>query len=602
MTKGEMVAHIKTGETKAQATPPQWLGVGRDIGIIANRWALRDDLVAYVGPGAGGPAPACYSPASAEIEVNVEVAFGAGIEPEQIGDLTKTSAQFEYPKATGAILHEAFHARFSRWSMPKAFSELQRDEYEALNLLEESRIEYQGLLAMPDARPFLRACALEIVLADTEAGVPEMTPTIALTNLVGMCHARIDAGILDASEVKKLTDLLEDNLGLEVVSKLRSLAYQAQQHDNHTDLTAIYPLAKEWAKIVRELVKERGEDVPKPEGGCGFPIPKELLDAIKEALEEAVQDVAVNNFDELLDAEQAQEFADQAKAKANEAKERMENKDVAKKIFDKSSGPGASRTGSRLTEQRNPTTEEKVASVKIGNWLDKAKYRERDITELFSETPPGRLRSRAIVQREALRARGVMAKAEPFRRTVRKMTENPTLNVGVMVDISGSMGDAMQPMATTAWVMANAVNRIQGRCAMVYFGNDVFPTLKAGQKLEQVQVFSATDGTEKFENAFRALDGSLNLLHGTGARLLVIVSDGQYTSEETRFAKYAVEQCKKAGVAILWLPFDSGSCAREIGGDYAKVVTERGNPAKYAEVIGKACAEVLTKVGHRAVA
>jgi len=598
--KEKKLAHLKTGETKVQATDPQWLGVGRDIGVLANRWALRDDLVAYVGPGAGGPAPACYTPATAEIEVNVEVAFGAGVSPETIGDLRKTSAQFEFPKATGAIMHEAFHARFSKWSMPKAYAELERDEYEALNLLEETRIEYQGLKAMPDARPFLRACAMEIVLADTEEGLETNTQTQSLTNLVGLAHARVDAGILEADEVIKLTDLIEDNLGLEVVAKLRSLAYDFQQHDNHSDLTEVYPIAKEWAKIVRELAKERGDD--KPMGKGCFPMPKELADAIKDALGEAIADVAVNNFDELADAEQSEEYKEQANAKANEAKERMENKDVANDVFQKTSGPGGTKSASRLREQRPATTEEKIASVKIGNWLEKAKYRERDVTELVSETPPGRLRSRAILQREALRSRGVMAKAEPFRRTVRKMTENPTLNVGIMVDISGSMGSAMNPMATTAWVMANAVNRIQGRCAMVYYGNDVFPTLKAGQKLEQVNVYTASDGTEKFEKAFKALDGALNLLHGTGARLLVIVSDGQYTSEETKFARYAVEQCKKAGVAILWLPFDNGYNAVDIGNGYAEVIKETGNPAEYAEVIGKACAKVLTKVGQRAVA
>jgi hypothetical protein len=84
--------------------------------------------------------------------------------------------------------------------------------------------------------------------------------------------------------------------------------------------------------------------------------------------------------------------------------------------------------------------------------------------------------------------------------------------------------------------------------------------------------------------------------------LLVIVSDGQYTSEETKFARYAVEQCKKAGVAILWLPFDNGYNAVDIANGYAEVIKETGNPAEYAEVIGKACAKVLTKVGQRAVA
>ena len=164
------MAHLKFDDTRTAHTPVEWLSVGRDIGTLANKWSNRGDLVAYVGAGAGGIAPACYNPTLSEVEVNVEIAFGKGITPEQIGDLTNRSTHYEYPKAIGAIMHEAFHARFSSWSMPKAYSELKPDEYQALVLLEESRIEYRGLTAMPTARPFLRACAMEIVIGDVKEG------------------------------------------------------------------------------------------------------------------------------------------------------------------------------------------------------------------------------------------------------------------------------------------------------------------------------------------------------------------------------------------------------------------------------------------------
>lgn len=598
---GKEMAHLKIEPTRAEATPKEWLRIGRDIGTLVNTWSHRDDLVAYVGPGAGGSAPACYNPTLAEVEVNVDVAFGFGIVPEAIGDITTRKAQYEFPKAIGAVQHEAFHARFSQWSMPTAHAELANDEYKALILLEESRIEYHGLQSMPSSRSFLRACALEIVIGDIKEGALDNSATIQLTNLVGLVHARIDAGILDTSEVYEITKMIEDNLGIEVVSKLRAIACEAQLHDKHRDATELYPLAKEWAKIVRELAKERGDE-EKPEGGCKFPISAEMLEEILDALEEGAGAVEVNNFEELADQEQGEDWKEQVKGKANEAKEQQENKDVAKEVFSKSSGAGARGTKSRLIEQRNPTSDETIASVKIGKLLEKAKYRERDEKVISSELPPGRLRTRAIVQQKALRARGIYVKAEPFRKTVRKHTDDPTLNVGIMVDISGSMGSAMKPMATTAWVMANAVKRIQGRCAMVYFGNDVFPTLKVGQKLPQVSVYSAEDGTEKFEKGFKALDGALNLLHGRGAKLLVIVSDGQYTPNETEKAKEIVRRCEQAGVAILWLPFDAGRTAQEIGGTYAEIVTGISEPALASEIIGKAGAKVLTKIGRRQMA
>ena len=70
------MGHLKYDKkTRAESTPAEWLGVGAAVGQLANKWADRYDLVGYVGPGAGGVAPACYTPATAEIEVNVEVAF-----------------------------------------------------------------------------------------------------------------------------------------------------------------------------------------------------------------------------------------------------------------------------------------------------------------------------------------------------------------------------------------------------------------------------------------------------------------------------------------------------------------------------------------------
>ena len=590
------MAHLKMGETKAQATPVEWLKIGRDIGYMANKWSLRNDLVAYVGPGAGGPAPACYSPTQAEVEVNVDVAFAKGITPEEIGDITLRKTQYEFPKATGAIMHEAFHARFSQWSMPKAYEELEKDEYNALVLLEESRIEYQGLKSMATARPFLRACAMEIVIGDTKEGMENETQTQSLTNLVGLVFARIDAGVLDEHEVFTITEMITNQLGEKVVEQLRTIARSAQLHENHKDATELYPLAKEWARIVRETAKERGDE-QKPESGKG--IPSEIMEAIMEALSEASDEVMANNFSDLGDQEQIEDMREEVKAKSSDAKEQNENREIANQVFSKSSGPGQSKTNSKLVEQRQPTSAELSASVRIGQWLEKAKYRERDEHEIASIVPPGRLRSKAILQNVALKSRGVNQRVEPFRRTVRKHTDDPTLNVGIMVDISGSMGSAMKPMATTAWVMSSAVNRIQGNCAMVYYGNDVFPTLKIGQKLSEVNVYSASDGTEKFSKAFQALDGALNLLHGNGARLLVVVSDGEYSGEEVPKSRDIVAKCKEAGVAILWLPFDSGRGARDIGGDYAEIVLGINQPEEASEIIGRSAERVMTRIGQR---
>lgn len=601
------MSHYKIDATRAEVTDPKWLPVGRQIGELANDWSKRSDIVAYVGPGAGGPAPACFVPASAEVEVNVDVAFGFGIEPEDI-DLTTRTGRYEFPKATGAIMHEAFHARFSRWDMKAAREALEDDEFDALMLLEEGRIEYQGLSGMSKAKPFLEACALEIVIADAAEQFASMSNTKAAGLLVALVYGRVDAGILRLDDVREVTNLLDDFLGLDIVARLREIATKAQDHDNHWDAVPMYPLAKEWVRLLREVADEKGEQYGDPqsgegegdgEGGSGM---SEVMESIMEALSEAADNVAISNGESLENAETAEKYEEVVKEKADKAKERKEGKSAAGKVFGRGTGPGGGASYSVLSETRAPLPSERVAANVIATKLEKAKYRDRDVTEVSSVLPPGRLRARAVVQAAAMRERGVMAQAEAWRRKVRKHTDEPTLNVGVLVDISGSMGSAMLPMATTAYVLSEATARVQGRAAMVYYGNDVFHTLRPGERMNEVKVYTAPDGTEKFDEAFRALDGALDLLYGDGARLLVVVSDGHYTAHETHAAQRWVRRCAEEGVAVVWLPFDDGYMAKHIVGENGVVLSGRFDPTDAALQIGQACEKAITTATVRKAA
>jgi hypothetical protein len=160
---------------------------------------------------------------------------------------------------------------------------------------------------------------------------------------------------------------------------------------------------------------------------------------------------------------------------------------------------------------------------------------------------------------------------------------------------------AMKPMAVTAYVLSEAVRRVQGRTAMVYYGNSVFPTLKPGEHLSEVKIYGANDSTEEFDPAFRALDGALNLLNGDGARLLVVVSDGHYRSDQRSEAREWMRRCEEAGVAVLWMPFDSGNTIKSLVRNQRGVTILEGDldPVTAASEIGRAAATALTNVGRR---
>ena len=187
---------IKLSKTRAERTQPEWLRVGAQLGELVNTWAGRSDIVAYVGPGAGGPAPACFNPPMAEVEVNVDVAFGTGVSPETIGDIRNRTIQFNYPRGAGAIFHEALHARYSRYDLLKISEdpEVSRNVFDALTLLEETRIEALGVENYPNNRVFLRACAMDIILEDIKSSLAEATTTRSMGRMAGRGMARDDAG------------------------------------------------------------------------------------------------------------------------------------------------------------------------------------------------------------------------------------------------------------------------------------------------------------------------------------------------------------------------------------------------------------------------
>ena len=593
------MAHIHYSPNGRGLADPLWFSVGRSIGELANTWAGRSDIVAYLGDEVSGGAPAAFNPRIAEVEVSTKQVFGS-LTPDKIGDFTFASTRYEFPKATGAVIHEAFHARFSKWDLEEASKALKPDEFKAMMILEEGRIEAQGIKERPEGKNFLRACAMDLVIADSQEAFKTQPNTYSAGTLVALLHARIDAGILDESESEELIALVDKTLQPRVVEKLRAIARDFQAHEDHRNAEPLYPLAREWAKLIRESAKENGDPSPEEAEKNPQSASAEFIEAVMGAMEEMRAIVSITSNDELMEQETEENWKEQVQSKKDSAKQQQDAKETAHEVFSKSNHGGSKPTRSRLKETRVPTSSERQAAVVVARMLEKAKYRERNQTEINSATPPGRLRTRALVQRNAMRARGVYTEVQPWRKTVRKHTEDPNLTVGVMVDISGSMKPAMLPMATTAWVLSEAVRRVQGKTAMVYYGSSVFPTLKPGEHLNEVKIYTASDNTEEFDTAFKALDGALSLLNGEGARLLVIVSDGAYRSDQRELARKWMKKCDENGVAVLWMPFENDYYVKGIVKNHgATVLGGILDPASAASEIGKAASTALTNVGKR---
>ena len=626
------MSHYKLDTKPVGRTHYDWLGVGASVGKLVNQWSLRNDLVVGLVEETTIGAPACFNPASAEIEVCISKAFGVGVTAKEVGELTQRKNQLKNAVATGAIYHEALHARISRWSLEQASKDLTPRELRFMHSMEESRIEFWGCKFVPQNRTLLRACAIEIVMGDLESHIENVSKVDAAASLALLTLARVDAGVLDERDiVDSVQKILTEVLSEEVLSKLRAIWKDFQNHQDHANALPLYDLTREFLKVLDERKEETGEDEgQEPEGGCekpggqggepgtetgtgkGNPTPeqikefKDFIEKVKDAVQDIKEQIQIANQTDLDDEIDSEERKEEVEAREQKAHQQKENKKESNKVFENTGTDShitTAGTKSRLVESRNPTGDEVASANRIANALRKAKYRERSQTRVGSVVPPGRLRSRAVVQGQAQKARGIFTPVEAWRTTKRKTTEDPTLNVGIMVDISGSMRPAMTPMAITAWVMSEAVHRVQGKSAMVYYGQDVFAPLKPGQRLTKVNTFTANDSTEEFDRALKALDGGLGITHADGAKLLVIVSDGHYRSDQKAKARKMLKEADRNGVAILWLTFD-GKVAEPtelLSGTAGKVVSLASNesPTRASQVIGETAAKVLSAIGSR---
>ena len=602
--------------SRKQTTNPEWLKVCSQIGRVVNDWAWRSDLVVYGGEdSAEGQAVAAFYHDIAEIEINLSKAFGELVSPTLVGDFRERTTQFDYPVVSGIIYHEALHARHTNWDFEYLKNNLDNTEGQAFMLLEESRIELRGVTERPENRQFLRASALEMALEDVNAErLSEIGSDLWQTaKLTALSIARVDSGVLEVSDTQEIYDSVLPILGQELFDELRKVWIEFQSL-GVPQIERAVELAKKWVELLRQADPE-GE----PNSGSAFDESDEsegegegdsqsesqssssVMQKLIKKLSESALTTELNANDSLAEQQQKENWQNEAKQRQSEAKKSNERKQVAKQVFHKQhEHNGGSGSSSTIREKRQPTSSERASAVQIAKSLEKAKYRERSVHTRKTQAPIGKLIMRNAIQNKALEAVGQRGELPSWKYKTRKHTDDPTLRLGIMVDVSGSMGGAMTAMGSTAWIMGEAGRRIQAETAMIYYGSGIFPTLRRGQRLSEVTIYTAPDGTEKFAEAFEALDGELGLTFGDGVRMLVIVSDGNYTPSQTERAKSIMRECKQNGVAVLWITPQNcnGYGAREILRESAWGIHLDEMPTEQiATLVGKSASEALGKVG-----
>jgi hypothetical protein len=511
-----------------------WLAFSAKMTTQVPAIADRPDLTVTVAPGAGRGAPACFIPASAEIEVN-----GACLPVDPAtADPANPADRERYPALWGATVHECAHAAHSRWRAPKGTDAAWLS---AATALEESRIEARQVARRPADRAWLRACTCQIVIGDFAAAAAPPASAAEAGQAAALILAREDAGILEAAEAEPVARAVAAVIGEGKLGQLRQVWREAHR-TRDDDARGMVRLGRRWCRILGVA-----PDQPAPKAGpseAGGP-PSPVASAVGEATAR-VEDAARAEF-----APPPPFPPGAAEAREAEGKARRQAGDAAARVFDRDPAGGS---GGTTGVTREPTPDEQAAARRLARALREASAGGRAETVITSATPPGRLRMRHSMTADAQRAAGAMPTAKPFTRVERRRVPAPPLAVGVACDVSGSMSGFTGPVASTAWILARATASLPAaRTATVTYGRQVRPVTYPGAVPAQVAEFSAAGNREDFTTAVSALDGALGLSRPGSTRILVIVSDGRYKGTQHADGQKLITRLATSGCLVIWI-------------------------------------------------
>jgi hypothetical protein len=583
--------------------------------IVGTLTGRSDVLLDTVWNQPDGTPPAWFDIPHAEITINGDLALPAGTDPADVDPIT-LPGRLAHPVLVGLCCHEAGHARAHEWNTPELAERGRRapGAGEIASWLEELWIEAEQLRHRPPDQRWLRAAARHLIKPpDLPADPTDRQLRMAAGFSAILALGRVDAGVLEITDVTAIEQQVQGVLGKQVLHEVADrwrralavtegdvdglfalaeeiLALLGLEEDDSNDQGVIFPLGMGCA-LGRPAAGDPPSDASPGMGtpqGDGHPLANALADLADQVAADSISQAAAD-----LAAHEAATAPDAAamNARADEAAERAEAAKQGAAVFPRG-GAQAVDTGQGPTVgHRPPTTDERVAANALARSLRRVRYRDRAATVVPSALPPGRLSGRDAMLGTAQHALGLLVTAQPFRQRRRRHIDQPSLTVGIAVDVSMSMHSTARAMASLSWVMAHAVAQVQGRSATLAWGSQLTPLTWPGKVPDRVPLLQTFEGTEVLPEAIRALDGALSLAVGRGARLLVIATDGQLCdTDQVSSTQTLILRLTRHGCGVLQLCLDG--TAQVLPG---ATPVPAARPKEAAHAIGQAAIEALRR-------
>ncbi|WP_328463558.1 VWA domain-containing protein [Actinoplanes sp. NBC_00393] len=457
----------------------------------------RTDLTVLVAPGAGGGAPECFYPALRRIEIDATYIA----DTPEVADPRRAGHKKIVPTGYGLLVHGCAHAAHSHWVAPPGTAPILA---EVAELLEESRAEGRQRGRRRTDRRWLRHMINVVV----HPGVAPVDDPWHAGVLAALLLARVDARILTSKDVRGIRAAVTAVVGRPALRRLREVWREAHTVDD-TDATTMIELARRWCEILG-IDPDRHRLVPAADAGV-------FAGRLDQALTDFLAAVVG-----------------------------LSPGDYRARILDLRHRPPAEwgRTA--------PTAGQQQAARHLAERIARARTRNPETVRRGAVLPPGRLRTRHAIAADAQIAAGHTPTAQPWQHRTVAPPPKPTLHLGVLVDLSGSMSSYAAELSSAAWIFAHAARRGQAVTTTIGFGDRTTLLIAPHARPQQVLHMPA-DGfsTATFCGATKLADQLLDLRHGRTLRMLAVVSDGLL--DNTEAGQKLITTLHRAGCAVLWL-------------------------------------------------
>lgn len=216
---------------------------------------------------------------------------------------------------------------------------------------------------------------------------------------------------------------------------------------------------------------------------------------------------------------------------------------------------------SRPEGYRAPTANERGTQRAAERFLRDLVDPTQGAKEHLSETPSSQVDGAAM---SAWKAAGRTKTPHFFRRTQREVEPAPPVKIAVLVDVSYSMNILVQPSAVLSWALSSAAHDLRNfagrgqqiQSCLVHWGSFVTPIQAPGQVMPGIHDTRCNQGTHVMNQALdwvntEAIPGFLDPSPTPENRLLVQFTDWELSRMGIEAAQEPLARAAQAGVKML---------------------------------------------------